>query len=83
MIGKQNNLADICSLLSSLYILEFQHILNTSDTGITKYNLLPPPRGERGSTGTTWLTEEVLKLDFWKCYTLLRKLTNEIFGNDI
>ena len=45
--------------------------------------LLPPPRGEQGATGTTWLTEEVLKLDFRKCYTLLGKLTNAIFGNDI
>jgi len=27
--------------------------------------------------------EEVIQLDFRKCYTLLRKLTNEIVGNDI
>ena len=45
--------------------------------------ILPPPRGEQGATGTTWLKEEVLKLDFRKCYTLLRKSTNEIFDNDI
>jgi hypothetical protein len=47
------------------------------------YSLLPLPRGEQGATGTTWLMEEVLQLDFRKCYILLRKLTNEIFGNDI
>jgi len=43
MVDKQNNLSDIRSLLSTLYILEVDHILNASDTGITKYNVIWEP----------------------------------------
>ena len=59
------------------YVLE-GYIAPTSTYPPSTWTSIPEENSKRTNNGP-----EVLKLDLWKCYTLLRKLTNAIFGNHI